>query len=227
MEDAPRLAAVDVTDRPELWAGLGFAVDGTGRCRVSGVALRLGAGDPGGGSGLRSWTVDGAPGLAELPIGDPEPGPGAGDPGRADGSGPDAASRPGVGAHPNGVEALDHVVVTTPDLDRTVAAFEAAGLPLKRIRQAGAGVMQAFFRLGPVIVEVVSRPDADPTGPAALWGLAFTVSDLALTASVLGDRLRPARPAVQPGRHIAALDRAAGSGVPIVFMSPHPGRDAG
>jgi len=54
------------------------------------------------------------------------------------------------------------VVAISSDLDRTVAALQAAGLDLRRIREeptpAGAP-RQAFFRLGAVILEVVqSRP---------------------------------------------------------------------
>ena len=216
MQGIPRLRAIDVTDPPGLWSDLGFAVDATGRCRVSGVALRLGAppsrsAASGGAAGLGGWAVDGAPDLQELPVAAGEPETDASRPG-------DPADEPD---HRNGVTALDHVVVTTPDLDRTVGAFEASGLALRRVREAGGGVTQAFFRIGPVIIEVVSRQDSAGRGPAALWGLAFTVADLDATAGVLGERLRPARPAVQPGRHIAALDRAAGSAVPMVFMSPH------
>ncbi|MBV9662995.1 MAG: glyoxalase, partial [Actinobacteria bacterium] len=62
----------------------------------------------------------------------------------------------------------------------------------------------------------------DPTGdgPARFYGLAFTVADLDATAAYLGDRLRPAKDAVQPGRRIATLDKSAGSSVAIAFMSP-------
>ena len=204
MDGSPRLRAIDVTDRPDLWAGLGFAVQG-GRCLVGDVALRLGAPGRDGAPGLTSWVVDGAPGLTELP-GGPTDATGA--------TNLESAQR-----HPNGVVALDHVVVTTPDLDRTVAGFEAAGVALKRTRQAGPGLTQAFFRLGPVIIEVVGGSDTAGAGAAALWGLAFTVADLDATAAYLGDRLRPPRPAVQPGRRIATLDRAVGSAVPMVFMS--------
>lgn len=113
-------------------------------------------------------------------------------------------------------------MVSTPDLDRTVAAFEAAALPLRRVRPVGTPerpLAQAFFKLGSVVVEVVGPPDASAPGPACFYGLAFTVVDLDLTARHLGTRLRPARDAVQPGRRIALLDRCAGSTVPMAFMS--------
>lgn len=214
MAPPPALLAVDVGDPPELWSELGFAVDGTGRCRVDGVAFRLGWAGPPGADGITGWVVDGAPALDGIRTGDPEPPvPRA------------AAGCVGLGpGHPNGAVALDHVVVTTPHLDRTVASFEAAGVGLRRVRDAGPGITQAFFRLGPVIVEVVGHRSGERTGPAALWGLTFTVADLDATADLLGDRLRPIKAAVQPGRRIATLDRSAGSTVPMAFMSgpAHP-----
>lgn len=116
--------------------------------------------------------------------------------------------------HPNGVRSIDHVVLLTTHLDRTIDDLTAQQLDLRRIRDAGNGVRQAFFRLGPVILEVVGDVEQD-----GLWGVTFTVEDLDVTAAFLGDRLRPPKPAVQPGRRIATLDRAAGSTVPIAFMS--------
>jgi hypothetical protein len=129
--------------------------------------------------------------------------------------------------HANGVNGLDHLVVATPDLDRTVAALTGAGLDLRRTRDAGPGSgpdgarrMQAFFRLGGTILEVVGIEGAHGGGQATFWGLAFTVDDLDATATFLGDRLGPARDAVQPGRRIATLRRDAGSSVAMAFMSP-------
>ena len=130
--------------------------------------------------------------------------------------------------HPNGVTGLDHVVAISSDLDRTVAALEAAGLDLRRIREeptpAGAP-RQAFFRVGPAILEVVQEP-AEATAraggdrPAFFWGLAFVASDLEQTVAFLGDRAGGPRPAVQPGRQIATLRRSAGLAVPIALISP-------
>jgi hypothetical protein len=125
--------------------------------------------------------------------------------------------------HQNGVIALDHVVVATPDFHRTITAFVSSGIGLRRTRDAGTSehpAKQGFFRLGETVVEVVGSPAASPTGPAHFYGLAFTVADLASTAAFLGERLRPPRRAVQTGRWIATLDRAAGSSVPMAFMSP-------
>jgi catechol 2,3-dioxygenase-like lactoylglutathione lyase family enzyme len=123
------------------------------------------------------------------------------------------------------VTVLDHVVVITPDLARTTGAFESAGLRLRRTRDAGSPqrpMTQAFFKVGPTIVEVVGSPTRAEPGPARFYGLAFTVADLDATAAFLGERLRPARDAVQAGRSIATLDRAAGSTVALAFMSIGP-----
>jgi hypothetical protein len=193
------IASFLVGDAADLWTGLGFAVDG-GACWVSGIRHDLGAD----GRGVVAWTLRGAPGLTELPV--------AGEP---------PASRP-TPPHPNGVVHLDHVVVATPDVKRTIEAFEAEGIGLRRTRQTGTPErpgLQAFFRLGETIVEVVGRPGERGHGPARFYGLAFTVGALDATASYLGDRLRPAKEAVQPGRRIATLDWSAGSTVPIAFMS--------
>ena len=125
----------------------------------------------------------------------------------------DGSIADGPVVHTNGVTALDHLVLSTPDLDATIAELqEQRGLDLRRVREAGR-VRQAFFRLPGTILEVVGP------GPDRWYGLAFTSADLDATAAYLGDRLHPPKDAVQPGRRIATLDRAAGSSVAMAFMS--------
>jgi hypothetical protein len=121
------------------------------------------------------------------------------------------------------VTELDHLVVFSPDHARTVAAFEAAGLSLRRTRQSdndGRAMVQAFFLLGPVILELIGPSSPSGSGPARFFGLAFTVADLDATASFFGPRLHGAKDAVQPGRRITTLDRGAGTTVAMAFMSP-------
>jgi hypothetical protein len=201
-----------VADEPAAWRGLGFAVaDDT--CTVGALRIRLvGAGA---GRGLSGWSLRGAEG-AEL-----------------DGLATTASVRPPPGeapAHPNGVAAVDHVVAISPALERTVAALTEAGLDLRRIREeptpAGAP-RQAFFRLGATILEVVQEPAeasarAGGDRPAFFWGLAFVAPDLDATVDGLGDRVGSIRAAIQPGRRIATLRRAAGLSVPVALMTPPP-----
>lgn len=201
------LAGLAVADPPELWGELGFSVTG-GSCRVGTVDVAFGA--PG--SGVVSWTLAGVEAVADGALdGLPTTCSGGASPGCP------------PGRHDIGVTSIDHVVVATPDLERTVGALGRLGVTERRRRDAGRPggppMTQVFFRLGEVILELVGPPEPTGEGPARFYGLAFQVSDLERTAAVLGPRLRPVRPAVQPGRFIATLDRAAGSSVDMAFMS--------
>jgi len=130
--------------------------------------------------------------------------------------------------HPNGVVRIDHVVLMSPDLGRTLEDLKADGFELRRIREGetpGGSTRQAFFRVGEPILEVVQAPEGtsvarDPEGPARLWGLAFLVEDLEQTTSMLGDLAGTPREAVQRGRRIATLRPEAGLGPAIAFMTP-------
>lgn len=207
------IAELLVADDPAAWRVVGFSVDAEGRCPIGTVTLRL---DPAAGEGgIVAWTLAGAPdeGVADvdgLPTthGDPAP--------------------PAAVAHPIGARAIDHLVVMTPDVDRTVRAVRARlGLLLKRTREGeayGRPVRQAFFRLGEVILEVVGPPEPDPAGgPARFFGLAVTLDSLERARALLGpDRMGEPRPAVQPGRHITTIRSAAGLRVPVALMDPEP-----
>ncbi len=207
----PTLDELAIADTPGAWAAAGFRVEGD-QAEVGTVRLRLEG--PGPARGIAGWSVRGAS-TAEL-----------------DGLPTTLSERPpAAGApHPNGTVALDHVVVMSPALERTMAALEAAGFDLRRVRDEptpGGAPRQAFFRMGEVVLEVVQAPDgtalrSQPDGPARLWGLAFGIEDMDLTARSLGPLLGDPRPAVQPGRTIATLRRSAGLGPAIAFMTPGP-----
>jgi hypothetical protein len=199
-----------IADAPERWSALGFTVV-DGCCQLGSVRVRL-AGS-GAGRGLVRWSlraiaIDELDGLPTTRSDSPLP-----------------ATAP---AHPNGVLAIDHIVVMSPALERTVKALQAAGLDLRRLREqptpAGAP-RQAFFRLGPEILEVVQEPDAavargaGADRPAHMWGLALRVADLDRAAQALGANAGSIRPAVQPGRRILTLRRSAGLAVPVALMS--------
>ncbi|HMJ37558.1 MAG TPA: VOC family protein [Baekduia sp.] len=204
----PRLVELDVAGVAEDWTALGFAVDGDGRCRVGPTDLLL----RGGAGGIEGWALHGA-----IPADDGIDGvPTAVKPA------PDAErSSP---AHPNGTVAIDHVVVMTPDTVRTFEAFEAAGFELRAVRDAGTPeqpLRQGFLLTAEAIVEVVGPPEPDDDGPSRLWGITFVVADLDATCALLGaERVSGPRDAVQPGRRIASVRRAAGLTVPVAFMTP-------
>jgi catechol 2,3-dioxygenase-like lactoylglutathione lyase family enzyme len=205
------LDELTVADAPAAWRKCGFAVEDD-FCIVGEVRIRFAPEE--GKRGLTGWSLRGIDSV------------------EFDGLPTSASNEPHpskVPEHPNGITAIDHVVAISSDLDRTVAALEAAGLDLRRVREeptpAGAP-RQAFFRLGATILEVVQEP-AEATArhggdrPAFFWGLAFLAPDLERTVAYLGeDRVSEIRPAVQPGRRIATLRRAAGLSLPIALMSP-------
>ena len=212
MATQPTIDELVIADPPALWQAAGFGVEGD-QCAIGSVRLRFtGRGER---RGIVEWSVRDAESL-EL-----------------DGLPTMASERePAAGvAHPNGVVSIDHLVVLTPDLDRTTEAFRRGGFDLRRMREGetpGGSVRQAFFRMGDVILEVVLAPDgtkpaADPDGPARLWGISFLVPDLRATAGALGEKLGTPRDAVQPGRQIATLRPEASLGPAVAFMTPGPG----
>jgi hypothetical protein len=206
------LTELDVADEPEAWAALGFAADPAGRILLGGVALRPRGTD--GGQGIQAAAFSGAPPDARfdgLPVRAP--------------LGPAAAAAP---VHPNGATAIDHVVVTTPALERTAASLQAAGLDLRGTRDVPGDrpLRQAFLLAGTCVIEVVGPPGELGDGPAAFWGLTVVVADLDALATRLGPRLGAPREAVQPGRRIATLRRHAGLSAPVAFMTPRVRRHA-
>ena len=119
--------------------------------------------------------------------------------------------------HPLGASSLDHVVVLTPDLERTSEAIvDATGSDLRRIREFGS-TRQGFHRMGErgsgaLIVELVERPDI-PAGPARFWGVVLIVDDLDAACALIGpDRMSAPKDAVQPGRRIATVRDDVGLG---------------
>lgn len=194
-------------DDPEAWEAAGFAVDGdvvvigTVRVRCTGDG-----GDP------SRWTL--RPLDDELPR-------------SVDGiaTSPSTASLPDPVTHPNRVTEMDHVVLRSPDLDRTTAAIEALGADCRRVRDVGEGdraFQQRFFRFGPVIIELVGPAAPAGDGPATIWGYACVVDDLDAAVEAMGDAVGEAKDAVQPGRRIATVrTRELGISVPVALMTPH------
>jgi hypothetical protein len=190
---------------PEPWTRLGLTVvDGT--IPLFGTGIRLDEAAP---PGLVRWSLSGVPDESVRDI---------------DGLVTEVVPRaiPMLVEHANGAIGLDHVVVTTNDLERTCAAVETAtGAPLRRVREVGE-IRQGFHRLGGggLIVEVVERAGL-PDAPAWFWGLVLNVEDLDVAAELIGaDGIGPVNDAVQPGRRIATVRAELGLGLPVALMTP-------
>jgi hypothetical protein len=201
---------IRVGDDAAAWRSAGFTVDDDGVCRAGTVRIRLVGRD--GGKYVRSWSLRGLDGEGDIEGLPTEP--------------PAGLPPADPATHQNGTLLIDHLVVATPDIDRTIAALEARGLELKRTRETGTygtPMRQAFFRLGEVILEVIGPGEPAGDGPARFFGFAFTVADLDATHAALGEHIGRIKDAVQPGRRISTLrHKELDISTAIAFMSPEP-----
>jgi catechol 2,3-dioxygenase-like lactoylglutathione lyase family enzyme len=138
------------------------------------------------------------------------------------------AAKPGAG---DAVQALDHVVINTPNPDRAVALYGARlGLDFRLDRsnpQWGSRLM--FFRCGGAVVEIGSRlgGDAPSDGPDRLSGLAWRVTDPdAAQARIAkaGFDVSEVRVGRKPGTKIFTV-RSGVPGAPTVMLSAEAASD--
>src|SRR3954467_6021351 len=115
-----------VADPADAWTAAGFSVDPDGVCRVGGVRIRL-VGRGGNQTGIVGWSLRGLPSDGSLDDLD-------GIPTMRSSA---VAAAPAV--HKNGVTAIDHVVLLSPDLHRTVESLAAAGVQPRRERDGELG----------------------------------------------------------------------------------------
>ncbi|MEE9416138.1 MAG: hypothetical protein V3V01_12710 [Acidimicrobiales bacterium] len=201
------LLELQLGDEPRSWSAAGFVLAGPNRDAVvlDGVVLRLVGRSKG--VGILAWhisgvadEIDGLSSSGHVPILDELP-------------------------HPNGVSSIDHIVVETFDFDRSIRAFNAAGLNDRRTRKflvGGSERQQTFFWAGSVIVETIGEVKPTGEGPSVLWGLALVSEDLESTAQYLGDLISRPKAAVQSGRQIATLRTTElDISMPVAVMTPH------
>jgi predicted enzyme related to lactoylglutathione lyase len=121
------------------------------------------------------------------------------------------------GPNPNTVEYVEHIVVMTPVLEAAIAAQEKIGIRCKRIREAGGGARQAFFKLEQTVIEIVGPARTRP----GCWGIALMCADVRAAVAYArehGMETTEPKVAIQGGliaRIVAPLD-----GVAIAFMQP-------
>jgi len=209
---APKVEWLDVSGNADTWRSLGLTVTGQGLIPLVGTSILVVDPDPGASpnrtdrAGIVGWALSGVEDTSDI-----------------DGLATDVVGSTGpvYAEHVIGASGLDHVVVSTHDLERTsVAISSATGCELKRIREFGT-MRQGFHRIGRggLIVELVERPDL-PEGPAEFWGVVLIVDDLDAACDLIGpDRISPPKDAVQPGRRIATIRSDVGLGLPVALMT--------
>jgi len=124
------------------------------------------------------------------------------------------------------VEALDHVVVLSPDLEASRRLYgDELGLRLALDRSfPKRGVRLLFFRVGGTTIELGGRLDAEPRPEAGdrFGGLAWRVGDVdAARARLEADDfdVSPVRPGHKPGTRVCTV-RSPVHGVPTLLIEP-------
>lgn len=219
-----KLLAIGLPGESGPWVALGFEPDDHGRLGLANGSLEFGH------DGARfvvapSLDDDGAPDVVDgltVSLGTVSLGPVSRSP----------VSRStvlGARPQPNGALALDHVVVMTDSIERTSSALHTGlGLEQRRVRET-ATVRQAFHRFADegatkgCIVELV---ESDRVRQPSIWGVVVIVADLDATVAAAPQLIGRPKPAVQPGRQIATVDRTAGLPVAVAFMDADQPRSA-
>ena len=202
----PKVEWLTVAGDPDAWRSIGLTVTAEGLIPLVGTSIRIVPAVEGDAIGIVGWALSGAREATDI-----------------DGLATEvvAPATPVYADHALGASGLDHVVVSTADLERTSGEIAAAtGCELKRIREVGS-MRQGFHRIGRggLIVELVERPDVPP-GPAEFWGLVLIVDDLDAAYELIGaDRISAPKDAVQPGRRIATVRGEVGLGLPVALMT--------
>lgn len=128
---------------------------------------------------------------------------------------------PEIAAAP--VDALDHLVVATPDPDRTAALYGARlGLDMKLDRTIDAlGTRFLFFRVGGLVFEVIHRLNGGRgDGPDKVFGVSWRVADIAATQARLkqaGFEVSELREGRKPGTRVFTV-RTGTFGVPTIVI---------
>ena len=142
MTETVTIDELAIADEPARWTAASFAVQDS-CCQLGSVRLRL-AGPQRNTAGILGWSLRGIASvqLDGLPTSRSESPP-----------------PPPPPAHPNGVIAIDHVVVMTPALDRTVAALAPHASPPRPAVQPGRRIATVRRSAGLAIpVALMSAP---------------------------------------------------------------------
>jgi len=123
------------------------------------------------------------------------------------------------------VSGLDHIVIRTPDPERSVGLYAGRlGLSLRLDRSEPSwGARLLFFRCGDLVIEVAHDLKAGAgDGPDTLWGLSWRVPDIAAAHARLenaGVGVSEIRLGRRPGTKVFTV-RGHTCGVPTIMVGP-------
>ncbi len=207
-DSAPVLDRLDLPGTADAWQRCGFAVERQGFV-AGAIAIRVGEreeGEAAWGFSTHSGGTDELCGIAVA----------------------DQAVRRATSdhPHPNGVVAVDHVVVASDRPAATRADFEAAGFEPRRPATRGSGEderSEVFFWSGSTLIELVGPVSeaGDGLPRATIWGVTFVVNDIAALSRLEGNPVDDPRSAVQLGRQIAIARAELRLGLGVAFITPH------
>ena len=129
---------------------------------------------------------------------------------------------------PAPIDALDHVVVATPDPDRAAALYGARlGLDMRLDRtNPDWGARLMFFRCGDLVVEIVHRlKHGKGDGPDKVWGLSWRAADIDATRARLhgaGVDVSEVREGRKPGTRVFTV-KSGTCGVPTLVIQQGDG----
>jgi catechol 2,3-dioxygenase-like lactoylglutathione lyase family enzyme len=138
-----------------------------------------------------------------------------------------AKERPlSVRTTPASITAMDHVVISTADPERSAALYGARlGLDMALDRSHPDWGRLMFFRCGDLIVEVVNRPGKDTdANHDRLWGLSWRVADIDATRARLtsaGVDVSDVRTGRKPGTRVLTV-RNGTYGIPTLLVERTP-----
>ena len=206
VSDSPQMSELHLPGEPSLWEAIGFSVVG-GSFVLGQVTCNVGSAGPG-------WAFAGT---------DAVPNELCGVPTTVANLTPTSGSSLG---HPNGALKVDHVVLVSQSPTKTAQELEAFGMVAKGARVLGSGGAQraaVLFWSGELLIELVGPAAEGPDAKslAQIWGVTFVVASFDRIAEIADGLLSPPRDAVQPGRQIVTIDRSAGLGVAVAFITPH------
>ena len=119
---------------------------------------------------------------------------------------------------------LDHLVINTPNPDRTIAQYGARlgiRFALDRANEKW-GARFLFFKLGDIVLEVIHRTgqEHDPLAPDELWGLTWKVEDLVAHHERLSEQgvsISEIRTGRKPGTQVFTV-KSHSDDIPTLFL---------